>query len=123
MHRYDLEKRTEEMAVHIISFCRSMKQDAVVRPLISQLTRSATSVGANYREANGAGSLNDFAHKIHLCKKEAKETYYWLGVIRKSIPEYSEKAKLLQGEIYQFILIFGKIAGSIKRKNGARPSP
>ena len=71
---YDLEERTAKLGERVIIFCREIKQDVITRPLISQLVRSGTSIGANYMEANGAVSKKDFNNKIHICKKEAQET-------------------------------------------------
>ena len=65
-NKYDLEERTAKFGESIIKFCRTLNQDAIVRPLISQLIRSATSVGANYMEANSASSRKDFRNKIFI---------------------------------------------------------
>ena len=73
-NKYDLEERTAKFGEDIILFCRSIQQDVVTRPIISQLIRSGTSVGANYMEANSASSKRDFRNKIFICKKEAQET-------------------------------------------------
>ena len=115
MHKYDLEERTEKFSEHVIDFCNSAKKSMITRPLISQLVRSATSIGANYCEASAASSKKDFKNKIHICKKEAQETCYWLRLIAKSDKENAEKAKLLEGEVYQFVLIFGKILSSVSK--------
>lgn len=68
-NKYDLEKRTSKFGGDVILFCRKLSQDTITKPLISQLIRSATSVGANYMEANAASSKKDFKNKIHICKK------------------------------------------------------
>ena len=73
-NNYDLEERTAKFGEDIIDFCKSVNQDAIVKPLISQLVRSATSIGANYMEANGASSKQDFKNKIFICKKASQET-------------------------------------------------
>jgi four helix bundle protein len=57
---YDLEERTAKFGENVIEFCKSIKQDVITKPLISQLVRSGTSVGANYMEANAASSRRDF---------------------------------------------------------------
>ncbi len=117
MYKYDLEKRTEKFSEHIIEFCRSIQKDMIIRSMISQLVRSATSVGANYCEANAASSRKDFKNKIHICKKEAQETCSWLRLIAKSDDNSTEKAKLLEGEAQQFVLIFGKIIPSLSKES------
>ena len=85
--KYDLEDRTAKFSDEIIEFSRGIKKDIINTPLISQLVRSATSIGANYCEANGASSKNDFRNKVFICKKEARETKYWLERIAKANPE------------------------------------
>ena len=75
---YNLEDRTVRYSENIIIFAKNLKKDIIIIPLIKQLIRSSTSIGANYCEANGASSKKDFKNKIHICKKEAKETKYWL---------------------------------------------
>jgi len=64
-----------------------LEKNIINNPLISQIVRSATSIGANYHEANGASSGKDFKNKIYICKKEAKETKYWLQIIAEANPE------------------------------------
>lgn len=64
-----------------MKFAKSLPETSVNRPLISQLVRAGTSIGANYMEADAAESKKDFQHKIGLCKKEAKETMHWLRMI------------------------------------------
>lgn len=76
--QYNLEERTTVFSCAIIDFLKNIQKDVISIPLTSQLIRSATSIGANYCEANGASSKKDFRNKIYICKKEAKETMYWL---------------------------------------------
>ncbi|MEK7170778.1 MAG: four helix bundle protein [Patescibacteria group bacterium] len=72
--RRDLEDRTAKFGLEVIRLCKTLPQDAISRPLISQIVRSSTSVGANYAEAQGASSKKDFSNKIYLCRKEVQET-------------------------------------------------
>jgi len=113
--KYDLEERTAKFGEEIIEFCKGIKMNPINKPIISQLIRSATSIGANYCEANGASSKQDFKNKIHLCKKEANETKFWLRMIVKSNPEVKEKAKELWRETQELTLIFSKIISSLKK--------
>ncbi|MBU6415499.1 four helix bundle protein, partial [Patescibacteria group bacterium] len=69
----DLEERTAKFGKEIITFCKTIKQDAITKPLVSQIVRSGTSIGANYMEANAASSKKDFQNKIFIAKKEAQE--------------------------------------------------
>jgi len=112
--KYDPEERTAIFAENIVSFRRSIQQDAISRPIISQLVRSGTSIGANYCEANGASSKKDFNNKIHICKKEAQETKYWIRIIAHNKQEIKEQARVLRREDQELTLIFGRIISPLK---------
>lgn len=112
--KYDLEERLAVYGEHIIELCKKSYKNDLVKPIINQLIRSATSIGANYCEANGASSRLDFKNKIHICKKEAIETKYWLRLLSKALPETSEDCKYLWKETQEFTLIFSKIIGTMK---------
>ena len=113
---YDLENRTTKFSNILIDFCKECQKNEITIPLINQLIRCGTSIGANYREANGASSKRDFQNKIFICKKEAKETLYWIELIKKAVD--NEKLKQMSGELWQeakeLKLIFSKIAYSTK---------
>jgi len=114
--KYDLEERTLRFSEEIISICKEIKITSLNRNIIDQLLRSATSIGANYREANGAVSKKDFSNKIHICKKEAKESYYWLCLLTKLVN--SDMAKCIDvvaRESKELLLIFSKIAASSRQ--------
>ncbi len=113
-NNYDLEERTAKFAEQVIDFCRSLKQDAIIRPIISQLVRSSTSIGANYMEANGASSKKDFANKIFICKKEAQETKHWLRMAAHCTLQEADKARGLWKESQELTLIFQKITSSLR---------
>lgn len=114
---YDLEQRTGTFGGNIILLCKSLHKDVVSTPLISQIVRSGTSIGANYMEANGASSKKDFIHKIHICKKEAQETKHWLHMLSINNPDKVDEIKELGVECQELILIFGKIAANSKNKD------
>ncbi|MHB1316662.1 MAG: four helix bundle protein [Minisyncoccota bacterium] len=78
---YDLEERTARLGESVLILCKSVSKDKLATPLVLQLIRSGTSVGANYMEANGASSPKDFANKIYICKKEAQESKHWLRML------------------------------------------
>jgi four helix bundle protein len=111
---YDLEERTSKFGEDTILFCKKITLNTITKPLVSQLVRSATSVGANYMEANGASSKKDFKNKIHICKKEAQETKHWLPMISVADPQAKEIARVLWKEVQELTLIFGKIVSSLK---------
>ncbi len=107
--KYDLEERTGKFGKNVIIFVKSIKNDEINKPLINQIIRSATSIGANYMEADGAESGRDFKHKISICKKESKETKHWLYMIAVAIPEKVEECRVLWKEAHELTLIFSTI--------------
>ena len=115
--KYDLEKRTAKFSEDIVMFLHGLKKDVINLPLISQLVRSATSIGANYCEANGACSKKDFKNKIYICKKEAKETKYWLQVIAKANAAHADQCRVFWKEAQELTLIFSKIIITLEKKN------
>ena len=96
---YDLAERTAKFAEEAIGLVKTL-------PLISQLVRSATSVGANTCEANDAVSRKDFRNKIGICRKEASETKYWLRMIASAVPAAAARARALWKEAHELHLIF-----------------
>ena len=71
--QYDLEERTARFEKEVIEFTKRISVSVITRPLITQLVRSATSIGANYCEADDAESKRDFIHKIAICKKKREK--------------------------------------------------
>ncbi len=71
---FDLEERTGQFGEAVISFAKRISANLVTEPLIPQLVRAGTSVGANYCEADDAGSKKEFRYRIRLCKRESRET-------------------------------------------------
>lgn len=104
--KYDLEERIALFAENLIAFLKTLKETTLNKPLIIQIIRSGTSIGANYYEADAAESKKDFQHKIGICKKEAKETCYWLRMLSNLHPERKEELRILWKEVHEFILIF-----------------
>ena len=111
---YDLEERTAVFAEHIIELCKKAHKSIETTPIISQLIRSGTSIGANYFEANGASSKKDFMNKIFICKKESKETQYWLRLLPTTLSDLSDECRILWKEAHELTLIFSKIASNAK---------
>lgn len=103
---HDLEERTAVFGEDVIAFCLAVPLGPVSSPVITQLVASGTSVGANYCEADKAESKRDFRHKIAICRKEAKETKYWLRMIAKAAPTHATEARSLWVEAKELHLIF-----------------
>lgn len=114
--KYDLEERTAKFGENIIKFAKKIPENSVTRPLIPQLVKAGTSIGANYCEADDAESRKDFNHKIGICKKEARETKYWLRMIVVAVPQVKDEARKLWTEAKELNLIFNAIVRS-SRKN------
>ena len=99
----ELESRTLKFAVSIIRLSAALPNTPEGMVVRNQITKSGTSIGANYREANRARSRADFKNKIKICESEASETQYWLEVIveakwlswKKVKSEYDECSALL----------------------------
>jgi four helix bundle protein len=79
---YDIRERTFQFAVRVIQAVRQWPRDTVAQVVPRQLVKSATSVGANVEEADGAESRRDFVHKTSVSRKEACESRYWLRIVR-----------------------------------------
>jgi len=79
--KYDLEERTAIFGENIIDLCKKVNKNPVTVPIISQLIRAGTSIGANYMEASAADSKKDFKAKIAICRKEAKETKHYQKIL------------------------------------------
>lgn len=106
---YDLVKRTSGFGVQSILFAKSLPENLINRPLISQFIRSSTSIGANYMEADCAESKKDFKHKIGICKKESKETTHWLHMLATANPDRLDDCRKLWQESHELTLIFSSI--------------
>ena len=106
---YDLLERSSAFGETIILFVQSLSNNPVIDPLKIQLLRSGTSIGANYMEADGAESKADFRHKIAICRKESKETLYWLRMIAQADPRTIEHCRKLYKEAHELTLIFSSI--------------
>jgi len=106
---YDLEERTEAFAKTVIELCKKLARNTINSELVSQEVRAAGSVGANYIEANESLSKKDFANRIKICRKEAKESRYWLRLIASANRELKKEINELTRESTELMNIFGAI--------------
>lgn len=109
-----LEKRFLDFGVAVIVMTKSCKSDLPFS-VIDQVIRSATSIGANYAEAQNASSRADFKNKVCISKKEAAETRYWLRTIT-ALTNKELTSDLLQ-EVQEIILILQKIITTLRKAN------
>ncbi len=105
----ELEKRTREFAVRIICLSRTLPNTPEGRVVRTQITKSGTSIGADYREANRARGKADFKNKIKICESESSETQYWLEIIAKLKCLPWKKLKNDYEECTEFLAIFTSI--------------
>jgi four helix bundle protein len=114
MDEGQLEQRTKTFALRVIRFVARLPRNRISDTLGSQLLKAATSIGANYREANRAQSRNDFIHKIALAEKEAAEAQYWLELFEESQIGNPEEARWLLQESNALLAIFTSIGKTAK---------
>ena len=112
----DLEQRTKRFSLSIIKFTAALPRTREVDVLSRQLLRSATSIGANYREANRAVSRADFANKIGTVQKEASETQYWIELLIESGIAAAPAAKTLHAESTELLAIFTATGRTLHRQ-------
>ncbi len=107
--KYDLEERTARFGEAVIAFAKKVPQNVVTLPLINQLVCAGTSIGANYCEADDAVSRKEFRVKIGTCKKESRETKFWLRMIVAAEEKMKVEARILWQEAKELHLIFAAI--------------
>ena len=105
----DLERRTKLFAIRVIDFVSSLPRSMTSDVLMRQLLRSATSIGANYREANRGVSRADFSNKIGTVQKEAAETQYWIELLIESKIGSEDTVLALLKESTELLAIFTTI--------------
>jgi four helix bundle protein len=110
----DLEQRTKRFALAVLEFASNLPRNRAADILVRQLLRSATGMGANYREANRGVSRADFANKIGTVQKEAAETQYWIELLMESGISDMEPAADLHKESTELLAIFTSIGKRLK---------
>ena len=106
---YDLEERTAQFGEAVVDLVKKVPQDAVTDRIVRQLVGAATSVGANYVEADDAVSKKEFLKNIGTCRKEPRETKHFLRMLVRAVPESKPEARKLWAEARELHLIFSKI--------------
>ncbi|HBQ50528.1 hypothetical protein A3B42_00470 [Candidatus Daviesbacteria bacterium RIFCSPLOWO2_01_FULL_38_10] len=111
--KFDLEERTLNFAKKIIDLVKILPKNSVNFEHISQIVRSSGSMGANYREANDALGKKDFYMRIKICRKESKETKFWLELILHNNTGLANQIEPLISEASEFIKIFSAILNKV----------
>jgi len=123
VEKVDLLDRTLEYSLRTIRLYQQLKNDEAGRTIGKQLLRSATSVGANFHEAQGGQSKADFLAKISISYKEARETLYWLLIIKRANLLRTQEVDNLIDETGQLIKILSSIILSSKQNSRSALSP
>ena len=113
--RTELEGRSLEFALSVIAFVNRFPKSPVGWTIGRQLLKSATSIGANYREAQRGESKEDFIHKVAIAEKEAAETENWLLLCERSSLGGSAVERLLD-EARELVAILTTIGRNAKRR-------
>lgn len=106
--KYDLEERTRRFAQRCRDYVNKLPRTTTNIEYGHQLARSSSSPGANYIEANESLSRKDFVMRIKICRKEAKESCYWLSMTQ-SREEHEKEKEVLVDEGGQLVKIFNAI--------------
>ena len=109
-----LEERTKRFAINIIRLSASLPNTPEGKVIRNQITKSGTSIGANYREANRSRSKADFYNKIKICESEASETGFWLDVILDLNWIDNHRIQLIHTEANELLAIFTSISNKLK---------
>lgn len=116
LEQRDLGERLLEYGAQVIKFVESLPPTLVARRVGDQLLRSATSVGANYEEAQGAESKSDFVHKLQIALKEMRESHYWLRLLAKAETVSLDRLAPLIEEATQLRAMLSKAVATVKGK-------
>lgn len=111
--QYNLEDRSFAFAKRCRDYTKKLPRNISNIEYVKQLIRSSGSVAANYIEANESLSRKDFAMRVKICRKEAKETRLWLNLAEPVTKDIKEKEALMQ-EITELMKIFGAILEKTK---------
>ena len=109
-----LEERTKKFAISIIKLSVLLPNTPEGRTIRTQITKSGTSIGANYREANRSRSKADFTNKIKICESESSETIYWIEIITDMNWINTQKTEVIVSEANEILAIFTTIGKKLK---------
>jgi four helix bundle protein len=105
----DIRERTFQFALQTFRICAQINETEKQFIITKQLARSASSVGANVREARNAESKNDFIHKLSIALKECDESIYWFELLIELSRSKKEELTELKGESDQLLKILSTI--------------
>lgn len=109
-NKYNLKERIVQFVLEVIALARDLPDNRVNRIFIDQIIRSVSGIGSNYEEADGTPTKRDFIYRMGVVKKEAKETKYWLGLIKlTNCEKFFVRIERLLRENEELIRIFASI--------------
>jgi four helix bundle protein len=111
---YDIEERSAKFGEDVIDWVGKLPRNEITKRLIPQAVGAATSIGANYCEADCAESNKDFIHKMSIANKEAKESKHFIRMLAKACPDHAPKGRRLWKEAHELNLIFTTIIRKAK---------
>jgi four helix bundle protein len=114
MDKIELKRRTQRFAIDVIKFVEEIPSNRSLNVLCSQLLRSSSSVGANYRSACKGKSTADFINKIVIVEEEADESVYWLELMEEAVLVNSKDIFALKKEANELTAIFTAIGKTAK---------
>jgi len=110
-----LESRTRKFAVTTIRLSTTLPNTSEGKVIKNQITKSGTSIGANYREANRSRSKADFSNKISICESEASETAYWIEIISELNWVENQNIFSISKEVNELLAIFTSIGNKFSK--------
>lgn len=113
---FDVKDRSFEFALDCLKYCKTISLNHKEYILTKQLSRSATSVGANIREAQNSNSKKDFIHKLSIAQKECNESIYWIELLRAFLELNSDEIFKLQKEANELLRILSSIVLNTKQR-------
>jgi four helix bundle protein len=120
MNKEELENRTLEFSIRLVKLLNKLPKNLINYKILGQLFDAATSIGANYKEANGAETPKDFLHKIGIVFKESREAHYWLSVLKANNPNLEMNINPLLSEADEFRRIFGSAVSTCKNNQNSK---
>jgi four helix bundle protein len=112
----EFNRRVIKFSLEVLKFCEKMKGKRMIWPIIDQLIRSATSIGANVIEAKSSSSKRDYLRFFEIALKSANETKYWLILVKESQPEFKLEIEQLLKEVDEISRIIGASILTLKGK-------
>ena len=120
MNKHEMLDRFLEVGVRSLCIANALPKSVLARHVALQFFRAATSAGANYSEACGAESAQDFAHKLQVVIKELRETDYWVKLIERSGMVRAQRLKEFEKEVNELTAICVASVKTLKSGGNSR---